>query len=173
MNNSKGFTLIELMIVVTILSLVLTSLSGVLNSSLNLWNRVNNQVELQHNLRFAVNKIAGDIKKAKGILPGSNEDELILKMSEDQIIKYGLKEDIRDDEHPYYLTGKELYLEKNAGNREPVVNFVQDLVFTYDTDDPQDAKYVKITIQGALKNKTIVYSSGAEVKWQSFGSLNQ
>jgi len=172
MNNNKGFTLVEVMVVLTILVLVIAALSTLFESSMHSWSRVNNQTELQQNLRLSLNFITEDIKNSKGILEDSNENKIILKMSEDNTLEYGLKIDNQGAEHTYHLSGQALYIKENGGNMEPVTSFINNLTFEYDTVNPQDATYVTISIEGKLSNnKTIIYNSGAEVKWKSFGSL--
>lgn len=172
MNNTNGFTLIEVMVVITILVLVIGALSTLFESSMYSWSRINNQTELQQNLRFGLNSIVDDIKKSKGILEGSNENRIILQMSDKNTIEYGLKTDNQEREHPYYLSGNALYIRKNGGNMDPVSSFINNLTFEYDSADSQETTYIKVSIEGKMdNNKTIVYKSGAEVKWKSFGSL--
>lgn len=172
MNNKNGFTLIEVIIVITILSLIISALAGLFESSMVFWNRVNNQTELQHNLRFALNKIISDIRSSKRISSSSNANEIVLFISDTETIKYGLKNDNMSSEHPYHIIGKVLYREVNGGNQDPIANFIQKLSFAYNDADPAKATFVTVTIEGALlNNKIIVFKSGAEVKWQSFGSL--
>ncbi|MFZ5943371.1 MAG: PilW family protein [Bacillota bacterium] len=174
MKDNKGFTLIEAIIVITILSLIVAALSGLFESSMRSWSKVNNQAELQHNLRFAINQITADIKNSRGIVVGSSENVIILQMSDSDTIKYGLKTDNLASEHPYDLEGMVLYMEKNGGNQEPVANFIAGLEFSYNNINFSEATYVKVKIEGMTNSgKNTVYESGAEVKWKSFGSLTQ
>ncbi|GAB6275263.1 MAG: hypothetical protein STSR0004_21280 [Peptococcaceae bacterium] len=62
MNNQKGFTLIETIIALTILSFLVTAVlliyaEGYLNYAKN-----NQKMEVQENLRFTLNKISREIR---------------------------------------------------------------------------------------------------------------
>jgi len=172
MIRKSGFTLIEVMIVVTILSLVMASLAGLFEGGMKSWKRVNTQSELQQNLRFALTNIISDIRKTENVDDNSTSEVLILQMPDTHsanTIEYGLKTDEMLGEHQYNLSGQVLYKRVDNGDREPVANFIQSIEFIYDPV-PEDTSYVTVTISGNLPNgKELTLKTGAEIKWKSLG----
>jgi len=139
------------------------------------WHRVNHQIELQQNLRLAIDNIIKDIKMSKKIAPSSTNNEIVLVLSDTETITYGLKIDDFFDEHPYSMSGQVLYRRENTGDRLPIAYFINSLVLLYKYDDTiEDTTYVTVIVEGILPNgKTTTLKSGAELKWKSFGSLTQ
>jgi len=175
MIREKGFTLIEVIIVITILALVISALAGLLESGLFSWDRVNHQAELQQNLRLALDNIIKDIKRSKKIAAGSTNSQIILVISDTETITYGLKTDDYLDQHPYNMDGQVLYRMENTGNKLPIAYYIANLDFRYKYEATiEDTTFVTVGIEGVLPNgKSITFQSGAELKWKSFGSLTE
>jgi prepilin-type N-terminal cleavage/methylation domain-containing protein len=79
----RAFTLIELLIYMTILSLVLVSITGFFLNIISGDIKESSYQEVQQNGRFAMAKITQEIKKAIGInspAPGSSSNSLSLVM---------------------------------------------------------------------------------------------
>ncbi|MGI6227562.1 MAG: PilW family protein [Peptococcales bacterium] len=172
--NNKGFTLIEVIVVIAILSLVIASLAGILESGMYSFHRVNNQSELQQNLRTSLNLIISDIQTAKSIKSISTNE---ITLNNDEGVKtFFLDYDNKASEHPYHIKGKTLYYKKNNSSPEPVTLFIKELNFDWQPKDgdPQDINFVVVTIKGELPNgKEMIFNSGAEIKWKSFGFLTE
>jgi len=87
-SSQKSFTLIELLLYISIISLVLISITGFF------WNIASGNIkessyqEVQQNGRFVMTKITQEIKKAIGInspVLGSSANSLSLKMSDSNL----------------------------------------------------------------------------------------
>lgn len=169
LRNSKGFTLVEVMIVLTILSILMVSLSNLLLNSNGFFQRVSNQSELQQNLRLALITIIRDIQKCKYIDNDSSSTEIVLVFPDGQRIRYGLKPDDMQEEHKFQLTGQVLFQQKNNGNREPLANFINSINFSYNNSLPEKSTFVTVEISGQVTpHKEITLKSGAGLKWASF-----
>ena len=68
-NNFKGFTLIELLVVVVIMGLVMTSVFGLFTSSNRTANTSEEVVDVQQNLRVAMETLVSDIRMAGFLIP--------------------------------------------------------------------------------------------------------
>lgn len=66
-NYQKGFSLLELLIYIAVLAVVMTMLVGVFFSINRSRGKVESQSEVNSNLRFAMEKLSGDIKSASQI----------------------------------------------------------------------------------------------------------
>lgn len=82
--KNKGFTLIELIIYLAIVSIVLVSISFLIIDILSGQTKNNSNQEVNHNLRFMVNLLAKDIRSAQDISSLSSS-QLVLTMPGDDI----------------------------------------------------------------------------------------
>ncbi|MGI6703393.1 MAG: PilW family protein [Clostridia bacterium] len=64
LHNSKGFSIAELLIALGLSSLVITIVFMVYFSGAKAWSRAENQVEVQQNLRVAMNTLSAEVRKA-------------------------------------------------------------------------------------------------------------
>lgn len=103
----KGFTLIELIISLTILTLVMGSSFYLLGTVLKSWNKTSKQTENLQIAQLVLDKISRDIRNAKGIKSGSSASELILD--------YGTK------------TVSYLYQNSKVGRKETKVDYLTDV----------------------------------------------
>jgi Tfp pilus assembly protein PilW len=62
--SSKGFSIVELLIAIGLSSLVVTAVFMVYFSGTKAWNRAENQMEVQQNLRIAMNTLSTEVRKA-------------------------------------------------------------------------------------------------------------
>ena len=172
--KNKGFTLLEVMIVVVLLSLVLASAGMLLEAGIIRWERITGRTELNHNLQVSLSRMIDEIKGAQEVVAGSTANELTIKISDAENITYGLKDDPNIDEHPYNLNGQELYRQVNGGDRIPQANFIYELVFEYNATPVEDSTFISIKVKGFLPDgEEYNLESGAELKWKSFASMTE
>lgn len=78
MFNRRGFTLIELLMVLGLTGLVAASVFMVYSSGTKAWSRAENQMEVQQNLRIAMDTLSTEVRQADRfkILPGNREIKL-------------------------------------------------------------------------------------------------
>lgn len=71
--RSPAFTLIELLIAVTIFSVIAVSVYSVFSTGVRLWDRANPMIEANQSVRFFLNSLSSDLKNSVRYLPdGAN-----------------------------------------------------------------------------------------------------
>lgn len=106
--HKPGFTLVELLISLTILTMLFGGMFYALGVELNLWKRIVNTSEKQHIANLVLARIVRDTRSASEILPASNNQQLLLKIGSDSIEYRLLNQKIRRKKNNYsaYLTDK-------------------------------------------------------------------
>lgn len=136
----NGFTLVELLISLSILTLLSGAMYYALGVELNLWKRIVGAGEKQQIANFVLTRIVRDARSASQIFPASNNQKLLLKIGPDSIEYTLINQKIRRKKNNYsaYLTDK---------------GDLQTLSFSY-----PNAKQVEIKLDGfkgmaSLRNK--------------------
>ncbi len=75
--NCSGMTLIELMIVITIISFVILGLVTFFGGGIRSWISGQNQLQAQREARIALDKIAKEIREANGVIEGFSYEKAI------------------------------------------------------------------------------------------------
>ena len=165
--NRKGLSLLETVVVLAIFSGTLFLILGVWHNSLNYWNKINNYIELQQNLRLAMEEIISDLEKVKEI-EQLGRDFIIVRDLDNNRIKYELGPDPYTNEHLYQLKGKTLYRTLNISNKQPIANFITELVFEA-KGNGGSGNYINIKIGGELpQGKKASIETGVQVKWKAY-----
>ena len=140
--NEKGFTLVELLVYVSIMIVVLGALYSVLNTNTKSYSSQENRVQVTQDLRAALDLMATEIRMA-GYDPGvigvvtfqddsnnnydTDGDSIRFTMDRDGDGSIANSEDIN-----YYLDGSSRILRREGGGTEPVVAVdIINLAFSY------------------------------------------
>lgn len=104
----KGFTLVELLISLTILTMLFGSMFYAFSVELDLWKRIVSASEKLHIANLVLARIVRDTRSASEILPASTHQQLVLKIGSDSIEYRVLNQKIRRKKNNYsaYLTDK-------------------------------------------------------------------
>lgn len=78
---SSGATLIELMVVITILSFVILGLVTLFGGGIRSWISGQNQLQAQREARIALDRLAKEIREANLVIEGSNSFEKSIEVS--------------------------------------------------------------------------------------------
>ena len=86
----RGFTLIEMIVVMSLCTILFFSTTFLLVNYLRHWQKISNQSLHQQTVLFLVNKIRQDVALANIISPLSNSDRLIIYQGTNKI-EFGIK----------------------------------------------------------------------------------
>ncbi len=135
----QAFTLVELIVSLTIFAMLLGGVYYALGVELNLWKRISASVETQQIGNMLLSRIVRDIREAKEILPASNKERLLLKIGSD-IIEYSLtsgKVKRKKNAYTAYLTAEKQ---------------IQALAFYYPAPRLIEIKVENFTTKACLRN---------------------
>ncbi|WP_459195416.1 PilW family protein [Wukongibacter baidiensis] len=94
LRNNRGFTMVELVVVMAIMGIVFITISSFLINNIKTFNRAEDQVEAQHNIQIAMNEIVDNIMEARGIVEpiktysGGSVKEIIFEINESSYLQY-------------------------------------------------------------------------------------
>lgn len=155
LKDEKGFTLIELIVTLALCSVLLV----ILTDGLLQWQRQKEQVlaenELAENLNYAMSELAYDLRQTVCILPQTEADKLVLINETGDTISYELSVDTMSEEHPYQLAGQVLYRKENGGRRQPIANFLSEMIIRYPEEGEAPVRVVQISLSGQTPAKTL------------------
>ena len=104
--RKNGFTLVELIVSLTIFALLLGCMFYAFGVELRFWDKIVMKSEKQQIANIVITRMTQDIRSAAKILAGSNSDKLLLMVGSDTI-EYSLTNDkVRRKKNNYssYLT---------------------------------------------------------------------
>ena len=135
----KGFTLVELIVSLTIFSLLLGSIFYALKIELGIWKRIVGSAEKQQIANMVLSRIVRDIRSAKELLPASTNQKLGLEIGSDTIEYDLLNHKIRRKKNNYsaYLTTQ---------------GELEELSFSYPKANLVEIKVEGFTTQTCLRN---------------------
>ncbi len=150
-----GFTIIEVIISITILGLVMAAVGGLLDSGLRDWGKGEVKVEAQQNLRLAMERITRDIRLASEVTSNSDDEKIELKLPGNKIIKYYLV--TQSLWGPGGLTGKVLERKEDSKQAEPVASYLKLVEFSYEPNGTyRDCEKVNVLLRTELPSGELI-----------------
>lgn len=144
-NKEQGFTLIELVVALTLSSLVMTAVSGLLFSGFRSWTFGVEQMDTVQNMRIAMDRITREIRNAVEITVPQNPEEpadrIVMKVSN------GSLNGSVTVQYRYDQPGKEI-----ERNFQPVASKIESMTVLFHNYPPE----IKITINGIRKDGKII-----------------
>ena len=117
--NSKGFSLIEMMVALGILSLIIIGLVTFFSGGTRAWITGQYQLEAQRNARFAIDRMVKEIREGNNFAIGAGNDSVTISY----LSSFG------KDPVTYKLSGTIIEREVNSVS-SPLINNVKTLLFT-------------------------------------------
>lgn len=151
--NDKGFSLIEVLVAMTLLSIVLLVAYNLLFSGMKSWIYGEDQIDVVQNMRVGMDSMTREIRSANEINENkSNEKEIVFTAPD---TTFSAVKEVR-----YRYDSKDKELErKDINNFQPISSRISNIEFSYipvDSDRPISSdnpiKIVVITMEGAKKD---------------------
>lgn len=147
--NERGFTFVEIIVVVMLILLILIPMYSLLDFGIRSFQKMEQIVDQQQNLRIAMEAITQDLKKSRGIVgrvfsTRTDEKNLLLKTREGDTIWY-------------YLSGQTLRWAKMGKGtstfygHNPVADGILSLNFSYNKLPIEESDQVTVFIRGTDK----------------------
>lgn len=133
--DERGFTLIELMIAILLVSVLVLAVTGLLGMLPRFYQDLRAQEETQDNIWTAINFMAQELRSARGFHISSSVSELIFLDEGDQQIRY-------------FLAGNVLQRQIGIASPAPMVDNVTDWEIVYSVTDLADlSRFSRITLK--------------------------
>jgi prepilin-type N-terminal cleavage/methylation domain-containing protein len=126
--NNKGFTMVELLISLGLLGLIITAAGFFYFTGVEGFNRSENQVKVQQNLRVAMNTLSSEVRRADKIHIDLDKTKIKLTVSDGSSRSY-----------EFISSDKEIRL---AESNSTVAMYIEDCRFQYD----DGSNLIKITL---------------------------
>jgi len=113
MNKNKGFTLVELLVVLAVIIVVIAMINDDILQTLRYWVNVNTIAEVEQNMRYSMENISDLIKNAEQISFNGvdGREDIINRVVLDQDSVFILNE---AEEVELYLSNNELFVNDNS-----------------------------------------------------------
>ncbi|NQT06968.1 MAG: prepilin-type N-terminal cleavage/methylation domain-containing protein [Candidatus Omnitrophica bacterium] len=123
--HTKGFTLVEMVVTIVVLSVMLFSVMMILTEGLKIWWVNRNYVELRANGRYALWKMGLEFREAEFVFSQSGNQSAISFLSD--IDRDGNREKI-----DYWLSGNMLARSEDGGTPWPLAYDMNTITFNWD-----------------------------------------
>lgn len=172
-NSQRGLTLVELLISITLLSIIVTVFTSTYVTGISVYTREVRTTNLQNESRIILDRIISDIKLSSEVVSGSNDTVLALAAPSIDANGNIIYEDtglFKMDYITYWLDGSALYkkVEPHLDSARPaavthILGDVDSVTFTY-TPSAATAKEVGINIVTSIiaSKKTITVNNAAK-----------
>lgn len=144
--NNKGFTLIELMMVIAILGIVFSVVGSVLNNSIIKYNRESTYYESKINARYAMNRVLNEIRRNYNTTYASGK----VSLGATTLVNSN-KNDATGNIYYYYEANKydtgDGYGELRGAGGVVIAKYIKDFKI-----ESVSAKLIKVTVKGQKQN---------------------
>ncbi|MCG0277594.1 MAG: prepilin-type N-terminal cleavage/methylation domain-containing protein [Thermanaeromonas sp.] len=138
--KADGFTLVEVVVAVTILVLVLSAALLLYAQGALVYKREEVQVDIQENARIALDRLVRELRSAKEIVTiQSNSITFIL--DDGSRVRY------------YHDVGRQQLMREKGGGVNPVASFIKDLRFEKEAEDDPSHALIGITLVAGEREK--------------------
>lgn len=145
--DRSGFTLIEIILSLSLLGMVIVTVLSLYQFSLINWEREQEMMDLQDNLRTGLNRLAREVRQATVLHPESGPNKIKFYNDHYQPIQY-------------FLEKTTLYRKSGTGVKQPVADNITGLEFKYGS---RGLVTIKVTGKTS-RTKEISYTTAVRIR---------
>jgi len=116
--DQRGFTLVELLISVLLLSILFLAVWGLFTQGFVLWKQGENKVDMYDSLRIALDRLGRELRYAQSITASSDGSNLYFVNAGGTTVRY-------------YCSAYALYRQESGAVAQPLASDMQSAAFTY------------------------------------------
>ena len=125
MNNNKGFTLLEVIVTIGILSIVLGYFTTFFSNEIRFYYSKDNDIEFKQDARIALDRIVTKIRSNNGLVFETDENENGIISKEGVILINSVKNTDSNGEINFYCEDGAAYGELRDNDEKTIVNYVK------------------------------------------------
>lgn len=118
MREERGFTLVELMLSVLLLSILFLAVWGLFGQGFILWKQGESKIDMHESLRVSLDRMTRELRYAQGITASSDSGNLYFVNAEGTTVRY-------------YCSSYALYRQEQGAVAQPVASDIQSVGFVY------------------------------------------
>jgi len=118
LKNQRGFTLVELMLSILLLSILFLAVWGLFGQSFIFWKQGENKVDMYDSLRIALDRMGRELRYTQGITSSSSSTNLYFVNADGIAIQY-------------YCSSYALYRQVLGQTPQPLVSDIQSIGFSF------------------------------------------
>jgi type II secretory pathway pseudopilin PulG len=146
--HEKGFTLIEIVIALTLFIIILGGVSAILFSGLDSWTHGEEQIDVVQNMRIGLDKMVREIREAVDITSsGDTYIQFTVPIVDDNSLDF--TGSVKSMGYQYDSADQELERKVVGSTPQPVASRIKNITFSY---SGTPTKIVNITMVGVSKD---------------------
>jgi prepilin-type N-terminal cleavage/methylation domain-containing protein len=176
LRNERGFTLIETMVSLLLMSILFIGVWGIFGTSYTFWRQAEYRVDMYDSLQISFDRMGRELMYARqpdaaypasgypgGVLVNSNDSHLYFQI--DGTPTEAVPNPVPKRIH-YYCSSNNLYRQENYYSPQPLASDIQGVVFTYydgagevvnptSSEQARSIRQVKILLTAQKQNSTL------------------
>jgi len=133
LRGERGFTLVELMLSILLLSILFTAVWGLFGQGFILWKQGEHQIDMYESLRISLDRLGRELRYAREIKSSSNDTNLYFVNDGGTTVRY-------------YCSSYALYRQIPGDVPQPLASDIQSVSFAYYNSAGAD---VDVSVQAA------------------------
>jgi len=167
--NERGFTLIETMVSLLLMSILFIGLWGIFVSSYTFWRQAEYKVDMYDSLQISFDRMGRELMYARqpdaayptsgypgGVLVNSNDTHLYFQI--DGTPTKTVPNPVPKRIH-YYCSLNNLYRQENNNSPQPLASDIQSVVFTYYNGDGEVVNPTTVELAKSIRQVKIVLTA--------------
>lgn len=169
LRNERGFTLIEAMVSLLLMSVLFMGVWGIFGNSFTFWRQAEYRVDMYDSLQISFDRMGRELMYARqpdaayptsgypgGVLFGSNDTHLYFQI--DGTPTKNVPNPLPKRIH-YYCSSNNLYRQENYNTPQPLASNIESVVFTYYNSAGEVVNPTTVQVANSIRQVKIVLTA--------------